>query len=163
MATQWVPAYVAVGSNLDDPQAQVQTAFARLAQLPNCRLVLRSPLYRSLPLGQQNQPDFINAVAGMLTTLEPLQMLRTLKATEQSMGRAQPVVRWGPRRIDLDLLAHGSACVASEQLTLPHPGVPRRNFVLYPWCAIAADVWVPGLASVRELAARVGTQGLEKV
>jgi 2-amino-4-hydroxy-6-hydroxymethyldihydropteridine diphosphokinase len=114
-------------------------------------------------LGQQDQPDFINAVAGMLTMLDPLQLLRTLQALEQSMGRQQPVLRWGPRRIDLDLLVHGDTRVAGEPLTLPHPGVPTRNFVLYPWCAIAADLWVPGLGSVRELAGRVGTEGLERV
>ena len=163
MSGLWVPAYVAVGSNLDDPARQVQTALEHLARLAECRLVLRSPLYRTAPLGQQDQPDFINAVAGMLTTLEPLPLLRTLKALEQSMGRLQPVVRWGPRRIDLDLLMHGETRLAQEHLTLPHAGVPARNFVLYPWRAIAPDVRVPGLGLVRDLAGRVGGEGLELV
>jgi 2-amino-4-hydroxy-6-hydroxymethyldihydropteridine diphosphokinase len=163
MVQLWVPAYVAVGSNLDDPAQQVGSALAQLAQLPECRLVLRSPLYRSIPLGPQDQPDFINAVAGMLTTLEPLAMLHTLKALELALGRAQPVVRWGARRIDLDLLVHGSTTLMSEVLTLPHPGVPVRNFVLYPLCAIAADLWVPGLGVVRDLAARVSAQGLQRL
>jgi 2-amino-4-hydroxy-6-hydroxymethyldihydropteridine diphosphokinase len=163
MRKPWVPAYVALGSNLDDPASQVRAAFMRLGQLAECRLVLRSPLYRTLPLGEQDQPHFINAVAGMLTTLDPLQMLHTLKALEQSMGRLQPVIRWGPRRIDLDLLMHGDTAITGEQLTLPHPGVPERNFVLYPWRAIAAEVRVPGLGRVGELAARLNSQGLELV
>jgi 2-amino-4-hydroxy-6-hydroxymethyldihydropteridine diphosphokinase len=163
MVQSWVPAYVAVGSNLDDPAQQVGSALARLAQLPECRLVLRSPLYRSIPLGPQDQPDFINAVAGMLTTLEPLAMLHTLKALELAMGRARPVVRWGARRIDLDLLVHGSTTLVSEVLTLPHPGMPARNFVLYPLCAIAADLWVPGLGVVRDLTSRASAQGLQRL
>lgn len=163
MAKPWVPAYVAVGSNLDDPRQQVSRAFARLAQLPESRLVLRSPLFRSAPLGPQDQPDFINAAAGMLTRLEPLAMLQALKALEKDLGRAQPVVRWGARRIDLDLLIHGSTSLTSEALTLPHPGMPVRNFVLYPLCAIAGDAWVPGLGLVRDLTARVSAQGLQRL
>ena len=161
-----MPAYVAVGSNLDDPRQQVQTALAHLARLTDCRLVLRSPLYRSAPLvqpGQPDQPDFINAVAGMLTRLDPVAMLHALKSLETSLGRAVPVVRWGPRRIDLDLLMHGETRVTGEQLTLPHAGVPVRNFVLYPWRAIAPEVHVPGLGRVRDLAEQVSSQGLEQV
>ena len=163
MVKPWMPAYVALGSNLDDPVQQVMAAFERLACLCDCRLVLRSPLFRSAPLGPQDQPDFINAAAGLLTTLEPLALLQALKALELAMGRSQAVVRWGPRRIDLDLLVHGNASVASEALRLPHPGVPVRNFVLYPLCAIAADLWVPGLGTVRELTARVSAQGLQRL
>jgi 2-amino-4-hydroxy-6-hydroxymethyldihydropteridine diphosphokinase len=163
MVTVWVPAYVGVGSNLDDPMKQVELAFEQLSQLPASRLVLRSPLYRTAPLGPQDQPHFINAVAGLLTTLAPLQLLRTLKSIELAMGRSQPVVRWGARRIDLDLLVHGATRVVDEELKLPHPGMPTRNFVLYPLCAIAADLRVPGLTLVRELAARVGSQGLERL
>ena len=163
MMQLWVPAYVGVGSNLDDPVQQVTAALARLAQLPDCRLVRRSPLYRSAPLGPQDQPHFINAVAGLLTTLEPLALLRTLKALEHTLGRAKPIVRWGARRIDFDLLVHGSTRSSDPELTLPHPGVPSRNFVLYPLCAIAADLWVPGLGTVHELTARVSAAGLERL
>jgi 2-amino-4-hydroxy-6-hydroxymethyldihydropteridine diphosphokinase len=154
---------VGVGSNLDDPMQQVRAAFAQLAQLPDCRLVVCSPLYRSVPLGPRNQPDFINAVAGMLTTLEPLALLRRLKALEVVLGRARPIVRWGARRIDFDLLVHGGTQMQSEELTLPHPGVPARNFVLYPLRAIAAELWVPGLGAVRDLAKRMSADGLERL
>jgi 2-amino-4-hydroxy-6-hydroxymethyldihydropteridine diphosphokinase len=163
MAQVWVPAYVGVGSNLDDPVQQVMAALARLAQLADCRLVMCSPLYRSAPLGPQDQPHFINAVAGMLTTLEPLGLLRTLKALELTLGRSAPVVRWGARRIDFDLLIHGGTRASDPELTLPHPGMPTRNFVLYPLCAIAADLWVPALGTVRELTAQVSAAGLERL
>jgi 2-amino-4-hydroxy-6-hydroxymethyldihydropteridine diphosphokinase len=163
MTQRWVPVYVGVGSNLDDPVQQVTAALARLAQLPDCHWVMRSPLYRAAPLGPQDQPHFINAVAGMLTTLEPLALLRSLKALELTLGRAAPVVRWGARRIDFDLLVHGSTCVSGPELTLPHPGVPTRNFVLYPLCAIAADLCVPGVGTVRELTARVSAAGIERL
>lgn len=163
MAKVWVPAYVGVGSNLDDPLQQVRAALAQLAQLPECRLVLHSPAYRSAPLGPVDQPDFVNAVAAMLTTLEPLALLRNLKMLEVTLGRTRPIVRWGARRIDFDLLVHGNTQMTSEELTLPHPGVPVRNFVLYPLRAVAADLWVPGLGAVRDLAARVSAHGLERL
>jgi 2-amino-4-hydroxy-6-hydroxymethyldihydropteridine diphosphokinase len=163
MTPSWVPAYVGVGSNLDDPVLQVTAALTQLAQLPECKLVMRSPLYRSAPLGPQDQPHFINAVAGVLTTLDPLALLRALKALELALGRSAPIVRWGARRIDFDLLVHGGARLSDPELTLPHPGVPTRNFVLYPLCAIAADLWVPGLDTVRELTARVSAVGLQRL
>jgi 2-amino-4-hydroxy-6-hydroxymethyldihydropteridine diphosphokinase len=163
MRPLWVPAYVAVGSNLDDPRAQVEAAFEQLAQLPDCRLMARSPLYRSAPLGPQDQPEFVNAAVALLTMLEPSAMLRTLKALEQLMGRGQPIVRWGPRRIDLDLVVYGDVRIETEQLQLPHPGVPSRNFVLYPLSTIAPDLWVPGYGRVRDLAGRVTADGLQRL
>ena len=105
---RWIPAYVALGSNLDGPQRQVELAFDALARLPRTRLVLRSSLYRSRPFGPVEQPDFVNAAAALLTQLEPTAMLTALKTLESELGRAAPVVRWGPRRIDLDLLVHGT-------------------------------------------------------
>ncbi len=105
---RWVPAYVALGSNLDDPAQQVRRALAALATLPHCQLVLQSSLYRTRPLGPVEQPDFVNAAAALLTQLDAPALLQALKSLEQSLGRAAPVVRWGPRLIDLDLLVHGS-------------------------------------------------------
>lgn len=159
-ASIWVPAYVAVGSNLDDPPARVEEAFDSLAHLPACRLVARSRLYRSRPLGPQDQPDFVNAVAGLLTTLEPRELLRALKSLEVTLGRAQPVVRWGPRRVDLDLLLHGGAVLNEPDIVLPHAGLTHRNFVLYPLRDIAPFLTVPGHGKVSELAARAGSDGL---
>jgi len=159
----WVPAYVAIGSNLDDPRSQVERAFAALGELRGSQLVARSSLYRSRPLGPVAQPDFVNAVAGMVTTLGPAEMLAELKATEARLGRATPIERWGPRLIDLDLLVHGGARIDEPGLRLPHPGLAGRAFVLVPLAEFAADLDVPGVGRVRALAARVGRDDLERI
>jgi 2-amino-4-hydroxy-6-hydroxymethyldihydropteridine diphosphokinase len=156
----WVPAYVGIGSNLDDPPAQVASAFISLGRLANSKLVARSRLYRTRPLGPQDQPEFVNAAAGMLTTLSARELLSALKELERTLGRAQPVVRWGPRRIDLDLLMYSDLRMAERDLVLPHAGLTERNFVLYPLRDIAPEVVVPGHGSVEALAARVGSDGL---
>jgi len=158
-----VPAYVALGSNLDDPRAQVERALAALDGLPETRCVLRSSLYRSPPFGPVAQPDFVNAVAGLLTGLDPAALLEQLQALEAGLGRERPSVRWGPRRIDLDLLVHGDARRAEPGLTLPHPGIAERAFVLVPLAEIAPDLEVPGLGRVRELAGRVDSADLERL
>jgi 2-amino-4-hydroxy-6-hydroxymethyldihydropteridine diphosphokinase len=160
---RFVPAYVALGSNLDDPRAQVGRAFDALAGLPETRLVLRSSLYSSRPLGPVEQPDFVNAVAGLLTALEPDALLAALKDLEARLGRARPVLRWGPRRIDLDLLVHGTARSATVELTLPHPGIAERAFVLAPLAEIAPDLDVPGLGRVRALLAGVDATTVERI
>jgi 2-amino-4-hydroxy-6-hydroxymethyldihydropteridine diphosphokinase len=161
--TRWIPAYVALGSNLDDPRMQVDRAFAALGELPQSRLVLRSSLYRSPPFGPVAQPEFVNAVAGLLTTLDARAMLAELKALEQRLGRESPVVRWGPRRIDLDLLVHGDARVDEPGIQVPHPGLAERAFVLVPLAEIAPDLEVPGRGRVRTLADRVEASGLVKI
>jgi 2-amino-4-hydroxy-6-hydroxymethyldihydropteridine diphosphokinase len=160
MTQLWTPAYVAIGANLDDPRARVTEAFEHLAAVRSTMLVARSRLYRSAPLGPRDQPDFVNACAGLLTQLSALEVLIELKNLEQVLGRAVPVVRWGPRRIDFDLLVFGAEQIQSETLTVPHPGVPARNFVLYPLLDIAPDLIVPGHGRVRELASRVAADGL---
>lgn len=157
----WHPAYVALGSNLAGPRRQVETAFDALAALPDTRLVRRSGLWRSTPLGPQDQPHFVNAAAGLLTRLGPRDLLAQLKSLEQRLGRTQPVARWGPRVIDLDLLVYGDRQFAEPGLTLPHPGLPERNFVLYPLSEIAAELWVPGLDRVGRLRGRVSAGGIE--
>jgi 2-amino-4-hydroxy-6-hydroxymethyldihydropteridine diphosphokinase len=162
-ATRWFPAYVALGSNLDDPPAQIERAFTALAGLRESRLVARSPLYRSLPLGPVAQPDFVNAVAGMLTTLDATAMLAELKALEERLGRESPVVRWGPRRIDLDLLVHGTTRIDDPQIQVPHPGIADRAFVLAPLLELAPDLDVPGVGRVRTLAARVNEAGMSRM
>jgi 2-amino-4-hydroxy-6-hydroxymethyldihydropteridine diphosphokinase len=156
----WQPAYIGVGSNLEDPQAQVRAAFARLGELPRTRVVLTSRLYRSRPLGPVAQPDFINAVAGLITQLDSSSLLDQLHAIERAMGRPEQHERWGPRIIDLDLLAHGSERHSDARLTLPHPEIVKRNFVLYPLADIAPDLELPGLGRVAELAAAVTAEGL---
>jgi 2-amino-4-hydroxy-6-hydroxymethyldihydropteridine diphosphokinase len=156
----WHPAYIGLGSNLSDPRAQVLKACARLTELPLSRVLLTSPLYRSRPLGTVAQPDFVNAVAGVLTQLDPEALLAALKALEAALGRKPQHERWGPRIIDLDLLSHGRERSSEAALTLPHPGIVERNFVLYPLADIAPDLDLPGLGRVAELKKRVTPEGL---
>lgn len=157
----WQAAYVALGSNLDDPRRQVETAIGELAGLAGTRLVLRSRLWRSRPMGPQDQPDFVNAAAGLLTLREPRDLLQDLHVIEQRMGRIEPAVRWGPRLIDLDLLMVGSAACDEAGLRLPHPGLHQRNFVLYPLAEIAPTLWIPGHGRVARLLEVVRGDGIE--
>lgn len=156
----WQPAYVGLGSNLSDPVAQVRQALQRLAGLPRTLRVAVSPLYGSRPMGPVTQPDFVNAVAGLLTQLTPLELLRELRLQETQSGRPAVHEHWGPRVLDLDILVFGREQNTAAELRLPHPGVVERNFVLYPLADIAPDLEVPGYGPVRELLARVGADGV---
>lgn len=150
---RWLPAYIGLGSNLDSPEDQVSSALTELGEADDIVLCLQSRLYRSAPLGPTDQPDFVNAVAGIVTTLAPLTLLDRLHEIENRHARDRQVERWGPRTLDLDLLAYSREIIQSEQLTLPHPGIAERNFVLLPWREIAPHYRVPGLSSVAILAA----------
>ena len=157
----WAPAYLGVGSNLDDPAAQVRTAIAALDSLPRTRLVAASPSYGSPPMGPQDQPDFVNAVAGVLTQLEPVELLQEMLALEARLGRVRtPEGRWGPRKIDLDLLVHGFRVEDTDELTVPHAGISERNFVLFPLRDIAPTLVVPGQGVIAQLAQHAGSEGL---
>jgi len=155
-----MPAYIAIGANLDDPLGRVHRAIDSLSRIERSRLILRSRLYRSTPLGPKDQPDFVNAVVGVLTQLSASELLDELQALELALGREASTVRWGPRHIDLDLLVFDGERIDTERLTVPHPGVPERNFVLYPLLDIAPDLLVPGHGRVRDLAARLSADGL---
>lgn len=159
----WTPAYVALGSNLSQPEEQVSRAFTELAGIHDSRLVLRSSLYRSAPLGPQDQPEFVNAVAGMLTQLSAFDLLTELQAIEQRMGRAPSLLRWGPRLIDLDLLIFGEMRSDSDALQLPHPGIIERRFVLWPLAEIAPELSIAGKGTARILAQRLGVDGLVRL
>ena len=156
----WYPAYVGLGSNLDEPAQRVAEALGALQQLPDSLVVAYSSLYGSHPMGPVLQADFCNAVAGMLTRLPALEFLRALRSLEQLLGRQPPRERWGPRRIDLDLLVHGSEQLTSDELTVPHPGIVQRNFVLYPLAEVAPDLLIPGLGRVADLLRGVSSNGL---
>ena len=156
----WQPAYIGLGSNLSDPAAQVRQALQGLAGLPRTLCVAVSRLYASRPLGPVNQPDFVNAVAGVLTQLTALQLLQELRRLESQAGRPAVHEHWGPRVIDLDILVCGTEQCSSGELVLPHPGVVERNFVLYPLADIAPDLEVPGKGRVRELLAGVSADGV---
>jgi 2-amino-4-hydroxy-6-hydroxymethyldihydropteridine diphosphokinase len=156
----WQSAYVGLGSNLDQPELQVRRALAALDELAETRVMLRSALYGSKPLGPAGQPDFVNAVTGLLTRLALQPFFQALRALERALGRTAPRVRWGPRRIDLDLLVFGPERLESADLTVPHPQIAARNFVLYPLAELAPDLAIPGAGRVATLAARVEPSGI---
>jgi 2-amino-4-hydroxy-6-hydroxymethyldihydropteridine diphosphokinase len=159
----WQPAYIGIGSNLEDPKAQILRACEALGTLAATRLVKISPLYRSRPFGPVPQPDFVNAVAGVLTQLDSRALLQALTALERALGRPAEHQRWGPRIIDLDLLVYGRERRDEPSLTLPHPGIVERNFVLYPLADLAPDLDVPGLGRLAGLTGRLTPEGLERL
>ena len=132
-------AYVGVGSNLNDPRAQVLQAFTELDGLPNTRVVRKSSLYRSAPMGHAAQPDFVNAVAQVETGLPAERLLAELQAVEARHGRERSFPN-APRTLDLDLLLYGTARIASPALTVPHPRMHERAFVLKPLLEIAPQL-----------------------
>jgi len=146
-----IAAYVGLGSNLEDPLGQIRRALDELARIPETHVTARSPLYKSPPLGPQHQPDYINAVAALDTGLAPLELLAALREIETRHGRRRDGTRWGPRSLDLDILLYGELVMSTPELSLPHPGLPERAFVLYPLHDIAPLLAVPGKGTVREL------------
>lgn len=162
-ADRWLPAYVGLGSNLDEPVVQVRRALVALEALPQTRLVARSSLYRSPPMGPPDQPDYVNAVAALLTALPAAELLAALQAIEAAQGRRRDGPRWGPRTLDLDLLLYGDLALNSETLVLPHPGLAERPFVLVPLLEVAPGLRVPGGSPVAQLATRVGGGGLARL
>ena len=159
MDALWRPAYVAVGSNLNHPRERVLEACERIRALPGTRLEVRSRLYLTRPMGPQDQADFINAAAGLLTQMDARELLAALLGIERAMGRIR-AERWGPRLIDLDLVWMVGPPIEERGFRLPHPGVSMRNFVLYPLDDIAPSLDIPGHGRVRELKLRSGSQGI---
>ena len=159
MSVLWRPAYVAIGSNLEHPRDRVLEAMRRLGQLSAADTLLQSHLYLSRPMGPQDQPDYVNAAAGLLTQSTPQELLAHLLDIERSMGRIQRE-RWGPRVIDLDLVWMVGATVDEPGLKVPHPGVSTRNFVLYPLADIAPTMKIPGMGTVLDLKRSVGGDGI---
>lgn len=155
-------AFIAIGSNLQDPTRQVGLAFLLLDQLPQTRVIQRSSLYRTAPVGYDNQPDFINAVAEVSTDLEPLELLRALLNAETQQGRERPFPN-APRVLDLDLLLFDDVSMNSAELTLPHPRMHERGFVLHPLAEIAPELDIQGLGRVIDLVQELAPQGVERI
>ena len=157
-----VSAYIGLGSNLQSPIAQVERALVELAELPHSRMIRASSLYRSAPMVADGdlaaQPDYINAVAQIETTLSPHQLLTQLQQLEQQHQRRRER-RWGPRSLDLDLLLYGNEIVVSADLQVPHPGLCERSFVLIPLLEIGPNLRLPDnrmLADVVSACSRAG-------
>lgn len=147
-----VDAYIGIGSNLQQPRQQVESAFRALTTIPASTLIAVSPLYRSDPMGPQDQNDYINAVVCLRTGLRPLDLLDQLQAIEQAHGRERKGAHWGPRTLDLDILMYGFEKIAEERLLVPHYGMAERPFVLLPLRDIVeADFEIPQLGSLEGL------------
>ncbi|MGH8160185.1 MAG: 2-amino-4-hydroxy-6-hydroxymethyldihydropteridine diphosphokinase [Rhodanobacter sp.] len=155
-------AYIALGSNLGDPQQQVLDAMDALANLPDTRLLQRSPLYRTPPWGVLEQPPFVNAVVQLDTALSPHALLDGLLDIERRAGRVR-AERNGPRTLDLDLLHIDGVQLHDARLTLPHPRMAERAFVLLPLNDLAPTLQLPGQAAVAELLARLDLAGCERL
>ena len=159
-------AFVALGSNLngdlDSPASQVNHAFQRIEKLPKTLLINRSSLYKSVAVGYVNQPDFINAVAEISTQLSPENLLEALLNIEQEAGRERPFAN-APRALDCDLLLYDNVIMVTANLTLPHPRMFERGFVLLPLAEIAPNLTSPSGESVVKLAENYKNQGVKKL
>ena len=161
--THWYPAYIGIGSNLQGPARQVEAAANLLGEQDGIRVEATSSLYRSTAFGGIEQPDFVNAVAAVLTTLAPVDLLAQLKAIENRQGRDGDEVRWGPRVIDLDLLVYSGQTIDEPALAVPHPGIGERNFVLLPLVEIAPDLVVPGLGRVARIPVNMDEPNISRI
>jgi 2-amino-4-hydroxy-6-hydroxymethyldihydropteridine diphosphokinase len=155
-------AYIGLGANLGEPRRQLQAALQELDRLPQTRLTAASGFYWSAPLGYADQPDFLNAVAELETGLPPEALLDRLQALETAHGRQRPFAG-APRTLDLDLLLYGDAALATPRLTVPHPRMHERAFVLKPLAEIAPHAAVPGRGNARELLAACEDQRVERI
>ncbi len=156
-----MPVYVGLGSNLADPQAQLNRALYELAEIPDTKLIACSTFYQSPPVGPQDQPDYLNAVAHLETALAAGKLLQELQRIEAAHGRKREV-RWGARTLDLDLLLYGDETMDTPQLQVPHPEMTRRNFVLYPLLELAPDLEIPGQGKLLVLIQECPPDGLRQ-
>ena len=155
-------AYVALGANLGDPATTVRAALGALANLPESRVVRSSSLYRTKPVGIADQPEFVNAVAQLETTLRPEALLDALLDVEQRFGRIR-AEKNGPRTLDLDLLLYDDQFLELPRLTLPHPRLHLRAFVLQPLAEIAPNLIIPGRGNIAAWLPAVANQGIVKL
>ena len=155
--------YIGLGSNLMKPEKQMQAAFAGLSVLPDSTLIKCSSLYQSQPMGPQDQPDYVNAVALIQTKLSPETLLQQTQLIENQQGRVRKANRWGPRTLDLDILLFGMQQIDNEHLTIPHCGMKQREFVLYPLFEIAPDLILPCGEKLASLVMACPKNGLQNM
>jgi 2-amino-4-hydroxy-6-hydroxymethyldihydropteridine diphosphokinase len=157
-----IAAYIALGSNLSDPVGQIECAWAELERLPETRLTACSSLYLSKPVGYAEQPDFINAAAAVVTQLSPRALLAALLSIEARHGRNR-TFKNAPRSLDLDLLLYDGLVMHEHGLTLPHPRMTERAFVLVPLAEIAADALIPGHGRVADCLTRIDSRDISRL
>lgn len=158
-----VTVYIGLGSNLGEPMQQLEAAFSALNRIRDSRVSKRSSFYRSKPMGPADQPDYINAVAELETTLTADELLLAMQAIEQLQGRDRNGQRWGARTLDLDMLLYGNEIINTEHLQVPHPGITERDFVLVPLAEIAPDVVIRGQAGLQQLIEDCQDYGLQRL
>jgi 2-amino-4-hydroxy-6-hydroxymethyldihydropteridine diphosphokinase len=161
---QPVTAFIGLGSNLENPIQQVETALRELTELKDSSLLAHSSLYRTRPIGPQDQPNYINAAACLVTSLDAEGLLDQLQAIEQTHRRVRQGERWGPRTLDLDLLMYGKATIDTPRLQVPHPEMAKRAFVLLPLSEIAPiDMDIPGMGRLQDLLLKLSGAGVERL
>lgn len=158
-----VVAYIGLGSNLADPVRQIRSARLALSRLSETRELAFSALYRNPPMGPAGQPDYVNAVMAVETRLDAETLLAEMQRIETGQGRVRDGERWGARTLDLDLLLYGQQRIATPALTVPHPGIAGRAFVVYPLLEIAPGLDIPGLGPARELARQISSASLTRL
>ncbi|MFK5915692.1 MAG: 2-amino-4-hydroxy-6-hydroxymethyldihydropteridine diphosphokinase [Woeseiaceae bacterium] len=158
-----VRVFIGLGSNLDEPIQQIKTALDALEQHSDLNLVQYSCLYKSDPMGPQDQPDYINAVAEVTTRLASEPLLNELQTIENTQGRVRKT-RWGARTLDLDILLYGNEVIDSERLIVPHCGIAQRNFVIYPLSELVNDDFnIPSLGEIKNLLKQCSSQGIQRL
>ncbi|MGR9044727.1 MAG: 2-amino-4-hydroxy-6-hydroxymethyldihydropteridine diphosphokinase [Gammaproteobacteria bacterium] len=158
-----VVAYIGLGSNLDDPKQQIKMGRIALTKLAEVEELAFSSLYRSPPMGPQDQPDYVNAVMAIMTSLSAMGLLHCMQKIELDQGRVRGAIRWGARTLDLDLLLYADQMIENSELTVPHPGMSERAFVLYPLYEIAPNLVIPGKGALADLVARCPLDGLQRI
>lgn len=156
-------AFIGLGSNLSDPTAQINSARQVIKSLARVKEQAFSSLYRSPPMGPQDQPDFVNAIMAISTDLSAQALLRYLQQIELDQGRVRKGVRWGARIIDLDIILYGQQIISQPDLVVPHYGLAERAFVLYPLAEIVPEIEVPGLGSISGLLDSCPLDGLVRL
>ena len=160
---QAVEAYIGLGSNLSDPQTQVISAIQELNSIPDTHVLKVSSLYASKPMGPSDQPDYVNAVAKISTSLSPERLLDELQGLEQAHRRKRDGKRWGPRTLDLDIILFGDLQMETKLLQIPHYGISEREFVLIPLQELQANLIIPGKGAIEDLISQLPTYELQKL
>lgn len=156
-----VRCYIGLGSNQAEPAEQIRRACSALASLPQTQLLACSSLYSSAPMGPQDQPAYVNAVALLSTDLPALELLDQLQGIELNQGRQRKSERWGPRTLDLDILLYGDQCIRVERLEVPHYHMHARAFVLYPLAELEPDLILPDGNTLQSWLANCPAEGLQ--